>query len=189
MLSPQFLEFWEKKYLGGFHENSKTKISLFLNLSFTSESRLTQHRFLQSISTFLIMDTHTRCIKRCEVECCKRKTQIKKQGEPAAASSKWLVLASEKKKKTWAFFKDTIILDFPADGCHPMWDFPLVRGGTNPKNFWPGRFKVPFVITNHPTFFFFTKITVWPPPPGVWKYRTPFIWQKMKILLEGHLIA
>ena len=32
---------------------------------------------------------------------------------------------------------------------------------------------MPFVITNHPTIFFFTKNTVWPPLPGVWKNGPP----------------
>ena len=47
------------------------------------------------------------------------------------------------------------------------------RGRTNPNFLWPGWFQVPFVITNHPSIFFFTKNTVWPPLSGVWKNRPP----------------
>ena len=57
--------------------------------------------------------------------------------------------------------------------------WPLAEGGgTNPNFLWPGWFQLPFFITNHPTIFFFTKNTVWPPLPGVWKNGPPLIRQK-----------
>ena len=37
---------------------------------------------------------------------------------------------------------------------------PFARGGTNPNFFLAQKFQVPFVITNHPTIFIFTKNTV-----------------------------
>ena len=60
----------------------------------------------------------------------------------------------------------------PFDGLECMGRHSYI-GGTNPNFFRPGWFQVPFVITNHPTIFFFTKNTVWPPLPGVSKNRPP----------------
>ena len=50
-------------------------------------------------------------------------------------------------------------------------------------------FLVPFVITNHPTFFFSPKTLFDPPYQGSEKTDPYIIWRKMKIILDGYLIA
>ena len=79
-----------------------------------------------------------------------------------------------KKKRGVQFFGEIVkTRDFGPPSKTEASHWPSGRGGTNPNFFWPGWFQVPFVITNHTTIFFFTKNTVWPPLPGVWKNGPP----------------
>ena len=65
-------------------------------------------------------------------------------------------------------------------------------GGTNPNFFWPGLFEVPFVITKTTLHFSFSPKIPLDPLTGGLKKQTPsppIIWEKMKIILDGRLIA